>query len=356
MSTRSKRVVVAMSGGVDSSVAAALLKREGYEVIGAAMRLWTEDDELLPSSHRRCCSIEEIDDARRVCQILDIPFYALNFEPQFREYVVDPFCQEYLRGRTPNPCLNCNDKIKFNLLLNKALELGADYLATGHYARIELMNGSYRLLKAIDCDKDQSYALYTLGQKELEHILFPLGNYRKSEARQIAQEMRLPVWSKEESQEICFVTSGDYRSFLAKRGLLEPGEIVNSEDKVLGNHPGLGFYTVGQRRGLGLASQVPLYALSLDTTHNRLVVGTEEELFKRELSATELRFVCGEPPREPISITAKIRYKSPEAKAVLHANGNRARIEFEEPQRAITPGQAVVFYSGDTVVGGGTIE
>jgi tRNA-uridine 2-sulfurtransferase len=356
MSNKGKLVVVAMSGGVDSSAAAAILKREGFEVIGVTMRLWTEGNGGSAAPHRRCCSLEEVEDARRVCQVLDIPFYVLNFEPQFQTYVVDYFCQEYLRGRTPNPCLACNKWIKFDFLLNRALTLGADYLATGHYARIERRDGRYVLRKAIDSAKDQSYVLYNLGQKELEHLLFPMGAHTKGEARRIAQEMRLSVWDKAESQEICFVTNGDYHDFLAERSLTRPGDIVDSEGKALGRHSGIGFYTVGQRRGLGLVAHKPLYVLSIEPDSNRVVVGSNEQLLRSELAAGEVSYVSGEPPQEPRDVTAKIRYKSPESRAMLYPQGRQARIVFEEPQRAITPGQAVVFYSDDVVLGGGIIE
>ena len=356
MSNRGTRVVVAMSGGVDSSMAAAVLKKEGYEVMGATMKLWTEEDSEMPATHRRCCSVEEVEDARRVCQILDIPFYVLNFESQFRAHVVDYFCKEYLRGRTPNPCIVCNKRIKFDLLLNKALALGADYLATGHYARIEKYYGQYCLLKATDAAKDQSYVLYSLGQKELKQLLFPMGSYDKRQIRSLAHEMGLPVWDKEESQEICFITNGDYHQFLAQRGLNQPGDIVDTEGKLLGRHSGIGFYTVGQRRGLGLASREPLYVLAIDPVDSRVVVGANEQLLRKELHAGEVNYISGEPPPQPVAVTAKIRYKSPEAKAMLYPEGQRARIVFEEPQRAITPGQAVVFYDGDIVLGGGIID
>jgi len=356
MSNKGKLVVVAMSGGVDSSAAAAILKGEGFEVIGVTMRLWTEGNGGSPAPHRRCCSLEEVEDARRVCQVLDIPFYVLNFEPQFQTYVVDYFCQEYLRGRTPNPCLACNKWIKFDFLLNRALTLGADYLATGHYARIERREGSYVLRKAVDSAKDQSYVLYNLGQSEMEHLLFPMGAHTKGEARRIAQEMRLSVWDKAESQEICFVTNGDYHDFLAERSLNQPGDIVDREGKVLGRHSGIGFYTVGQRRGLGLMAHEPLYVLSIEPDSNRVVVGSNEQLLRSELAAGEVSYVSGEPPQKPKDVTAKIRYKSPETKATLYPQGRQARIVFEEPQRAITPGQAVVFYSEDVVLGGGIIE
>jgi tRNA-specific 2-thiouridylase len=356
MSSKGKLVVVAMSGGVDSSAAAAILKREGFEVIGVTMRLWTEGNGDSPTPHRRCCSLEEVEDARRVCQVLGIPFYVLNFEAQFRTYVVDYFCREYLRGRTPNPCLACNKWIKFDFLLNRALTLGANYLATGHYARIEQRGGSYVLLKGIDYAKDQSYVLYTLGQKELEHLLLPMGSYSKGEARRIAQESGLPVWDKAESQEICFITNGDYHDFLSERSLTRPGDIVDADGRVLGRHSGIGFYTVGQRRGLGLVAHRPLYVLSIDPDSNRVVVGSNENLERREVIADEVSYISGEPPQAPINVTAKIRYKSPEAKAVLYPQGRQARLVFEEPQRAITPGQAVVFYREDEVLGGGIIE
>jgi len=356
MGTGGKRVVVAMSGGVDSSVAAAILKKEGYEVIGVTMRLWSEGDGDSPAPHRRCCSVEEVEDARRVCQVLDIPFYVVNFEAQFRTHVVDYFCREYLRGRTPNPCLACNKWIKFDSLLNKALALGAEYLATGHYARIERYDKGYRLLKALDASKDQSYVLYALRQKEMEHLLFPMGLYRKSEARKMAQGLGLPVWDKEESQETCFIFNGDYRHFLAERSSHQPGDIVDADGKVRGRHSGIAFYTVGQRRGLGVVSREPLYVLSIDRVSNRVVVGSDEQLLRSELVASEVSFVSGEAPKEPVEVTAKIRYKSPEARAMLYPEGERVRLVFEEPQRAITPGQAVVFYDGDVVLGGGIIE
>ncbi len=356
MSSKGELVVVAMSGGVDSSSAAAILKREGYEVIGVTMRLWTEGNGNSPAPYRRCCSLEEVEDARRVCQVLDIPFYVLNFEAQFQTYVVDYFCREYLRGRTPNPCLACNKWIKFDFLLNRALTLGADYLATGHYARIKQRDGSYILLKGIDYAKEQSYVLYTLGQKELEHLLLPMGSYSKGEARRIAQESGLPVWDKAESQEICFIAEGGYHHFLSERSMTQPGDIVDTEGKVMGRHSGIGFYTVGQRRGLGLAAHEPLYVLSINPDNNRVVVGTNDQLLSSELIANEVSYVSDEPPQVPTDVTAKIRYKSPEAKAMLYPQGQQARLVFEEPQRAITPGQAVVFYRDDVVIGGGIIE
>lgn len=349
-------VVVAMSGGVDSSVAAALLKEAGYGVIGVTMRLWTLERPDLPNAHRRCCSVEAMDDARRVCQILGIPYYVLNFEEEFQSHVVDYFCQEYARGRTPNPCIACNQHIKFNFLLKKALALGADFLATGHYARIEECDGEYRLLKGIDPRKDQSYALYTLGQWELRHLLLPLGHLRKEETRQRAAALGLPVADKADSQEICFVTEANYHSFLAQRLSVSPGDVVDSRGRVLGRHCGVAFYTVGQRHGLGIASREPLYIVAIDASRNLLVVGNREALLSDRLFAGEVNLVSSAAPALPLAITAKIRYKSPEAPATLVSLDGKALVHFAEPQRAITPGQAVVFYRGEEVLGGGIIE
>ncbi|HEY48416.1 MAG TPA: tRNA 2-thiouridine(34) synthase MnmA [Dehalococcoidia bacterium] len=343
MSTRGKRVIVALSGGVDSSVAAAILKDKGYEVIGITMMLCDRD-------------AEKIEPARRICQILDIPFSVLDLTVQFQDDVVDYFCQEYLQGRTPNPCIRCNQRIKFGSMLDRALELGADYIATGHYARIERINGNYRLLKAADPAKDQSYLLYTLGQRELSRLLLPLGRYRKQDICRIAQQMSLPVWEKPESQEICFIPDNDYRSFLAKRSLPQPGDIVDTDGNVIGKHSGIGFYTIGQRHGLGLASSEPLYVVVIDAAGNRLLVGTKVELLRDELYAGQVSFVNSDPQQQPVNVTVKIRYKAPEVRAVLHPQGQRARVVFEEPQQAVTPGQAVVFYEDDAVLGGGTIE
>jgi len=338
-----ERVVVAMSGGVDSSLAAALLKDAGYEVSGAYMRLWADPN-------------HDISDLEHTCQLLNIPLHKLNFETEFKNIVIDYFCREYSLGRTPNPCIACNQHIKFGLLLNKALETGADYLATGHYARIERSPNGYSLLKAVDQTKDQSYFLYTLGQRELQHLMLPLGNLRKAEVRRLAIERGLPAGSRRDSQDVCFIPDNDYRSFIAKHIPVKAGDIVDTEGRALGRHKGLAQYTVGQRQGLGLASNERLYVLRFDTANNRLVAGTEDQLLNNRLSATKLSWVSGKAPQEPTNITVKIRYKSPEAAAKLHIRQGRAEVQFVKPQRAITPGQAVVFYHGEAVLGGGMIE
>ena len=336
-----KRVAVAMSGGVDSSLAAARLKEAGYDVSGVYMQLWADHN---------------ISDLDHTCQLLDIPLHKLNFETEFRSLVVDYFCREYSLGRTPNPCTTCNQHIKFGLLLDRVLEMGADYLATGHYARIEHSPNGYSLLKAVDTTKDQSYFLYTLGQRELQHLLLPLGNLRKVEARRLAAERGLPTSSRHDSQDVCFIPDNDYRSFIAQHTPIKSGDIIDTEGKVLGKHNGLAQYTIGQRQGLGLASNERLYVLRSDVTNNRLVVGTRDQLLSNRLLATNLSWVSGKAPQQPTNITAKIRYKSPEAAAKLYIRQGIAEVQFLKPQRAITPGQAVVFYQGDAVLGGGIIE
>jgi tRNA-specific 2-thiouridylase len=343
-----------MSGGVDSSMAAVLLREQGYEVAGGMMRLWAE--EAGPAN--RCCSPQAIESARHVCEMLGVPFHVFDFEAEFKRDVVDYFIAEYARGRTPNPCLACNRHVKFGLLLHKALASGANHLATGHYAQLRRVNGQYQLLKAVDASKDQSYVLYMLGQDELAHLLLPLGGYTKEDVRAMARERALPVAERAESQEICF-TMGDYRSFLRKqRGLVfEPGPIVDVEGQEIGQHKGLAAYTIGQREGLGIAAPYPLYVLEIDADRNTLVVGPRRYLGRQELTAGGVNFVSGQPPLEPVEITAKIRYRAPEAKATLaFVGGDEVKVRFLEPQKGITPGQGVVFYQGEIVVGGGIIE
>jgi tRNA-specific 2-thiouridylase len=337
------RVMVAMSGGVDSSVAAALLKQAGYQVSGIHAQLWPELD---PAG---TISILE-----RTCQLLDIPLHRLDLGEEFRRLVVDYFTKEYGRGRTPNPCIACNRHIKFGLLMSKALET-ADYLATGHYAQIEPSGEGYRLRKAADKNKDQSYFLYMLGQRQLERLLFPLGELSKDRARKIASELRLPTDRRSESQDVCFIPDNDYRSFIAQHISFQPGDIVDIKGRLLGQHEGLAQYTVGQRQGLGLNSGEPLYVIELDAVHNRLVVGSKDQLLHSVVLASQLSWVSGKAPDGPISIKAKVRYKATEVAGELYLN-DRVEFRFEEPQQAIAPGQSVVFYQDDFVLGGGVID
>ena len=339
-----KRVAVAMSGGIDSSVAVALLKNQGYQVFGITMILHSKPGEKQSAT------------LKQVTESLGIPHHIIDLRRHFRRQVIKPFCNEYGQGRTPNPCIACNQHIKFGLLLNKARKMGADYLATGHYARIETSPNGYRLLKGIDHGKDQSYFLYTLGQQQLQYLLLPLGELYKNQVRRIARELGLPDNAEHESQDTCFIPDNNYRSFVAGHVSRQPGDIVDTNGKVLGKHSGLVYYTVGQRQGLGLASDRRLYVLKLDARNNRLVVGSQGYLLSNSLNANHLNWISGKAPQGGDNITAKIRYKSPEAAASLRLNQDTAEIIFSQPQRSISPGQAVVFYQGEVVLGGGTIE
>jgi tRNA-specific 2-thiouridylase len=345
-----------MSGGVDSSTAAALLVRQGYEVVGVTMHLWTPRTSDPRPHLRRCCSPEEIEAARTVSQALGIPHHIVDFEREFASSVIDYFCQEYLRGRTPNPCLVCNEHIKFRLLLSMALAEGADCLATGHYCRIQSNGRSYELWRARDEAKDQSYVLYMLGQEELSRLLFPVGEYTKGEVRRMAAEIGLSVASKIDSADICFLPHRDYRLFLAERFPQRPGDIVDSRGRIVGRHEGIAGYTIGQRRRLpARGGREPLYVLSLDPATNTVVAGSNDELLSDVLGAEKLSFISGQPPPTPLAVEAKVRYRSPAAAALLTLGDGQAEVRFERPQRAITPGQAVVFYQGEKVLGGGII-
>lgn len=358
---KENRVVVAMSGGVDSSLAATLLRLQGYETIGVTMQIWPA---MPPGEEVRaggCCSLGAVEDARRVADHLGIPYYVVNLRQEFQEGVIDYFCAEYQRGRTPNPCIACNLHVKFRALLAKAFELEARYLATGHYARLEFdsRSGRYLLRRGVDPRKDQSYVLFGLRQDQMPHLLFPLGGFTKEETRRLARRHGLPVAGKQESQEICFVPDDNYRRFLERRipGSIRPGPIIDREGKVLGRHAGLPFYTIGQRRGLGLTSPYPLYVVDLDVEKNAVVVGPAEELERDALLAEGVNYIPFEAPEGPLRVTARIRYRAPEVPAtVIPLPEGWARVTFDRPLRAITPGQAVVFYQGDLVVGGGFIN
>ena len=345
-----------MSGGVDSSVAAYLLKQAGYDVLGITLRLSPPQGPDYTRQNKRCCTAEDTDDARRVCMMLDIPHYVLNFEKEFHTYVIQYFISEYRRGRTPNPCLACNEYIKFQFLMSKSRALGAEKLATGHYARIQRRDDSYHLLKAMDPSKDQSYVLYGLGQQELQYLLFPVGEYPKPEIRRMAQELRLPVANKPDSQDICFIPNGDYRPFLRKHVEASPGDMVDTDGNILGTHDGIDLYTIGQRKGLGINSGHRRYVVKLISEENQVVVGGEEALYSSSLSASKVRYTSDISPSHPTPVTVKVRHHSPQVEAILVPMGNEAEVQFSNPQRAIAPGQAVVFYQEDEVLGGGIIE
>jgi len=351
------KVVVAMSGGVDSSVAAALLKEQGYEVVGMMMRLWSEPGK---EESNRCCTPDSMAQARRVAAILDIPFYVIDAKDVFRETVVEYFLEGYARGETPNPCLVCNRKIRWTFLLDHALTLGAEYMATGHYVRIRRdENGRSELLRAVDRSKDQSYVLHVLGQDKLKHALFPVGDHPKTEIRAIAEKHGLPTASRKDSQDLCFLAGEDYRNFLQRNAaeILKPGEIVTRDGNSLGGHTGLANYTIGQRKGLGLASPVPLYVLGKNAESNTLIVGTQDELGSLELTAHDVGWVAGDVPSEPFRAEVKIRYTAKEADAlVTPIDENQVQVRFDAPQRDITAGQAAVFYQGDVLFGGGLIS
>lgn len=350
------RVVVAMSGGVDSSVAAALLKEQGYDVVGMMLRLWSEPGK---EDSNRCCTPDSMAQARRVAAKLDIPFYVIDAKDVFRETVVQYFLEGYSRGETPNPCLICNRQIRWTFLLEHALALGADYMATGHYVRIQRAeSGRMNLLRAVDRSKDQSYVLHVLNQEKLRWALFPIGDYPKTEIRAIAEKHGLPTASRKDSQDLCFLAGEDYRHFLQRNAaeILKPGEILTREGISVGMHTGLANYTIGQRKGLGIASPVPLYVLGKDSSTNSLIVGTQEELGSRELIARDVNWLSGETRREPFHAEVKIRYTAKEAEAlVTPIDGNRAQVQFQAPQRDITSGQAAVFFQGDLLIGGGII-
>jgi tRNA-specific 2-thiouridylase len=353
-----ERVVVAMSGGVDSSVAAYLLREQGYEVVGVTMRLWSEEVAAASRHNRQCCSVEDVLDARRVAQALDIPHYVLNFEKEFKAHVIDYFIREYSRGRTPHPCIACNDKIKFAFFLQRALTLDADWIATGHYARRRETPEGVRLLKAVDASKDQTYVLYGLTQQEIRRALFPIGEISKTEVRRIARKMALPTADKPDSQEICFVPTGDYRTFLKTHIQAAEGPILDLDGKRLGVHHGIAGYTVGQRKGLPASPDGKrLYVIAIEAQENAVIVGPEEGLLATGARATDASFILEETPEGPLEVTAKVRYKSPEVPAVLlPGDGPRTlRLAFRQPQRAVTPGQAVVFYRGEEMIGGGVI-
>lgn len=360
---------VAMSGGVDSSVAAALLKSQGHAVVGFTMQLWNQrrmgpDGEPAPS---RCCSLDDVYDARRVAEELAFPFYVLNLEEQFEQSVVRPFVEDYLAGRTPIPCVSCNTRLKFARLVSLARQVGAERVATGHYARVEYdgVNERYTLKKGRDKSKDQSYFLFEMTQKQLERAVFPLGDLTKVQVREIAHELGLGTANKAESQEICFIPDGDYagfveryaRSEIGQSALGEPGEITMANGSVLGEHQGLHRYTIGQRRGIGVSSPEPLYVVKIDVARNKLVVGSRGELLRRSFSATGVNWISVPPAVEPLRGRVRVRYRSAESPATITPiRDGEVRVEFDEPQPAITPGQASVFYDGDVVLGGGWIK
>jgi len=351
-----QKVVVAMSGGVDSSVAAALLKQQGYDVTGMMLRLWSEPGK---EESNRCCTPDAMAQARRVAGILDIPFSVIDAKDVFKETVVQYFLDGYARGETPNPCLLCNRQIRWTFLLNHALALGAEFMATGHYVKIQKAeSGKQILLRAVDHLKDQSYVLHVLKQDQLAHALFPVGEFPKPEIRRLAADFGLPTASRADSQDLCFLAGDDYRNFLQRNAseMLQPGEIVTADGRSIGQHNGLANYTIGQRKGLNVASPVPLYVMTKRAEGNTLVVGTLDQLGFTELIARDVNWVSGETPREPFRAQVKIRYTAKEVEALVSPlEGDQASVKFDAPVRDVTAGQAAVFYQGEIMLGGGII-
>lgn len=356
--TENKKVMIGMSGGVDSSVAAFLLQKESFEVIGATMKLYNNED-IDFVSEKTCCSLDDVLDAKSVCARLGIRHYTLNMTDDFKKKVIERFISAYQNGFTPNPCIDCNRYMKFSKMLHKAQELDIDYVATGHYARIEKQGDRYILKKAVDLSKDQSYVLYSLTQEQLKVTKFPLGNYTKQQVREIAEENGFINARKHESQDICFVPDGDYSKFIEYyTGKTYPcGDFVDMNGKRLGEHKGIIRYTIGQRRGLGLALPASMYVVEKDVDNNKVILGFNDDLFKKEVNVKNISFTACDGLDKPERLCAKIRYNQKEQPAtVTQTDENHLKIVFDEPQRAITKGQAAVLYDGDTVVGGGTIE
>ena len=358
-SNKKQRVIVAMSGGVDSCVAAVILKEQGYDVIGISMRLFptTGDDSVTKQNHG-CCTLEDVEDAREVCSILEIPHYLLNFEKEFQQFVIGYFVKEYEKGKTPHPCVACNDKVKFNFLMQKAIAYEADYIATGHYAQISTIDNEFALLQGLDESKDQSYVLHTLKQHQLKNLLLPIGGYLKPEIRKIATDYKLPVANKPDSQEICFIPSGNYRDFIADKITTKPGIIRDNEGNSIGSHQGIHNFTVGQRKGLGISSSSPstnpLYVNNIDSDNGIVTVGPKGNLLNQGLEIANVNFI-----RNPIvkstKVTVKVRYKAPQVEATITPNESGATIIFDDLQGAISPGQICAIYTGEELIGGGII-
>lgn len=357
--SRQKTVVVGMSGGVDSSVAAYLLKEQGYRVIGVTMQIWQDEARQKQETEGGCCGLSAVEDARRVAQVLDIPHYVMNFKQEFQTNVIDYFIREYQSGHTPNPCIACNRYVKWESLLRRSIEIGADYIATGHYARVcQLCTGRYAVEKSVTADKDQSYALYSLTQEQLARTLMPIGNYEKSRVREIADEAGLPVAHKPNSMEICFVTDGNYASYIeeAKGVKSEPGDFVDMQGNVLGRHRGIIHYTVGQRKGLNLALGYPAFVVRIKPETNEIVIGQLEDNLTEKVYISQINYMSRPDFSENKVYLGKIRYNHQGSGCTVRQVGdNLYECIFSEPQRAVTPGQALVLYDGSLVAGGGTI-
>ncbi len=351
-----KKVVIGLSGGVDSAVAAYLLKEQGYEVIGVMLNL-SQNDEIYLLHEGGCCSLSSVLDARKVAELLDIPFYVLNYKEVFKEKIVDYFVDEYVSGKTPNPCIECNRHIKFGKFLKSAKTLGADYVATGHYARVEKENDKYVLKKGVDRRKDQTYMLYTLTQNHLKNIIMPCGEYTKDQVREIAKKIGMDIHNKKDSEEICFVPDGNHGKFISEIKKVEEGNFIDKNGKILGKHKGITYYTIGQRKGLNLSLGKPGYVIEIKPKTNEIVIGDEEDIFFNNAIVDKVNIISGENFEDGFMVQAKIRYQAKPCDAKLfRINDNEIKVVFDSPQRAMTKGQSLVFYDGDILIGGGIIK